>query len=184
MARIKTITQTIYKFSELSEQAKDKIRYSQEYFWGDDVVKTLEEALKHFNYQLRNYSLDWDCFGRCSFTIESKNLNDVEELEGVRLWKYLQNFLDYYCKYDKKRKPLLEGNCPFTGVCFDEDFLDPIREFIKKPYSITFNDLMEECCNGVILTGCKDYEYQQSDEALEEHFEANDTEFDEDGNIA
>ena len=91
--------------------------------------------------------------------------------------------MTYYNKYSKKIDLVLNGNCPFTGVCFDEDFLDNIREFIKKPNNQTFEDLINDSVYNCINSGCKDYEYQCSREAIEETISLNEYEFTEDGKM-
>jgi len=86
-------------------------------------------------------------------------------------------------KYNKKTIPLLSGNCPLTGVCFDESFLDAVRNFIARPSDISFTELMEDCVYNTIKAGCNDYEYQQSEEAIIETIEANEYDFKDDGTI-
>jgi hypothetical protein len=82
-----------------------------------------------------------------------------------------------------KYKGLLEGNCPFTGVCFDESFLDPVREFMKDPKNITFEDLINDCVMAWWKECEADYEHQQSEEYFTELCNINDYEFDEGGNL-
>jgi len=180
---MKTVEVSVYQFSELSESAKEKaisdFRVFDEYSWSQEVLQSVEDGLEHFGASLSDYSIDWNNINCSSWKI---SFPEQGELSGVRLWKYLQNnHLTYWNKYQKKTDELLSGNCPFTGVCFDEDFLDNIRKFIKRPDSSTFEDLLEESVWNCFNAGCKDYEYQQSDEAITEMIEANDYEFTEDG---
>ena len=187
---MRTVETKVYLFKELSDTAKQKAiewyRNGQEFHWSSECIQALEKALEHFNVTLKDYSIDWDNINGCYTSIEFQQDDafgdGIENLCGVRLWKYLQkNHSTYFCKYNKKYKPTLDGNCPFTGWCWDESFLDPIREFIKKPTKISFGELIEDCIHSLLKEGCNDWEYQQSDEVVSETIEANGYEFTEDG---
>lgn len=112
--------------------------------------------------------------------------DSLAELSGVRLWKYLNNSgrLRYFNKYRKAMADLLDGECPFTGVCYDETLLDPIREFMTKPIAgTTYQDLIDECGARLAAALVTEAEYRYSDEALQEMCEANEYEFTENGSI-
>jgi hypothetical protein len=173
---MRTIKTKVYQFSELSDEAKEKALSnwleSCEYFWGSEVVETVKKACEIYGFRLKNYSIDWNNINGCSYTIDSEHSDEILNLSGVRLWKYLVNnysFVD------------LSGNCPFTGVCFDEDFLDNIREFLKKPNSQNFEDLITDSVYNTINSGCKDFESQQTEEYFADHAHANNYEFIENG---
>ena len=106
---------------------------------------------------------------------------EIENFSGARLFKYLQNYMTLRSKYENKIINLLDGNCPFTGYCADEDFLDPIKEFMKSPKNITFRELMEECVHEGLKAIENDYEYQNSREYFEEETLSNNVEFTEEG---
>lgn len=176
----------IYQFKELGEDAKQKalnnMREGNEFSWSDDYIESIKRAVKHFDFNLIDYSIDWDNINRSSYEIRSTHkLDDIENLSGPRLYKYLQNNLIINKK--GKNNPLLIGECPFTGFCSDENFLDEIREFVKKPTNITFKELIENCVYNTINAGCKDWEHMQSDEAIIENIDANGYEFTEDGEM-
>jgi len=180
---MKTVEISVYQFNELSESAKEKAienhRIYDEYSWSQEVLESVKEGLEHFGASLSNYSIDWNNINCSCWKV---NFPEQSELSGVRLWKYLQNqgLLTYWNKYQKKTDKLLSGNCPFTGVCFDEDFLDNIRQFVKKPNKhTTFKELLEDAVYNCFNAGCKDFEYQQSDEAITETL--SEYEFTEDG---
>lgn len=83
----------------------------------------------------------------------------------------------------KKSNLIVEISCPFTGVCFDHDFLQNIINFIKSPNnSQTWGDLIE---TEKVLSDLLDREResQLSDEYILATIEANDYEFNEDGTI-
>jgi hypothetical protein len=181
----------LFSFSELNSEAKqtaieqyrESVLYKDGYYCGNEVIQSINFGLDHFNFNLKKYCIDWDNINCSDTRIEYLGDDNVIELSYVRLWKYLQNsgLLTYFCRYDKKKKQLLSGNCPFTGVCFDEDFLDPVREFIKNPKDITFEELIQDCVHSCLLAGCNDWEYILSDESITEYLHDNDFEFTESG---
>jgi hypothetical protein len=183
----------LFSFSELNSEAKEtaiqryreSLLYNDGYYWGYEVIQSIKLGLEHFNFNLVDYSIDWDNINCSDTTIKYLGDDDIMELSYIRLWKYLQNsgMLTYFCRYDKKKKELLSGSCPFTGVCFDEDFIDPVREFIKNPKDITFKELIEDCVYSCLLAGCKDWEYILSDESISEYLDDSDFEFTESGEI-
>ena len=77
-----------------------------------------------------------------------------------------------------------ESSCPFTGVCYDEDLLQPLKEFIKQPDGRTFEDLMNEAGESLRISLENEDEYRNSDEAIREDIEANEIEFTADGERA
>lgn len=78
----------------------------------------------------------------------------------------------------------VESCCPFTGVCYDEDLLQPLKEFIKQPDGRTFENLMTEAGESLRTSLESEDEYRDSDEGIKEDIEANDYEFTEDGDRA
>jgi len=175
---MRTIETKVYQFSELSEEAKETALSNWsgtcEYFWRSEVIETIKKALDQYGFNFKNYFIDWNYIHGCYYTIDSVHSDEILNLSGVRLWKYLKN---NYSSID------LSGNCPFTGVCFDEDFLDNIREFLKKPNSQNFEELIADSVYNTINSGCKDFEYQQTEEYFADHAEANGYEFTEDGKL-
>jgi hypothetical protein len=74
--------------------------------------------------------------------------------------------------------------CVLTGVCYDDDMLNPIYEFLQQPKeNICFEELLTECFEAIRKTIENEIEYQESDEAISETIEANEYEFTEEGNI-
>lgn len=185
---MKTIRTKVYQFNELSESAQSTaisnfINLEREFFWGDEWMQSLKQGLEFYGFELGNrYSIDYSSASGSYAPVISNHDNNIEDLSGVRLWKYLQNnYSTYFCKYDKKQKPTLDGNCPFTGYCGDENFLEPIREFIKKPSNITFSELMEECVFNT-LKGCEqDHDYQNSEEYAREELLQSEEQYTKDG---
>ena len=95
----------VYEYNELSEKAKETAYESWRdaqyngwgYPWGDEFKKSMEEFAKTFNLKLT----DWQ-FSDCSpsyidFEVEVGKYweynEDVENLSGIRLYKYIYNLL-------------------------------------------------------------------------------------------
>jgi hypothetical protein len=73
-------------------------------------------------------------------------------------------------------------NCPLTGVCYDYNFLDPLVSFLKNPNNnTTFKELFDDCVDSLFVAMEKDYESELTMEYFEDHAEANEYEFYEDG---
>ena len=187
---MRTQTINIFKFNELNEIAKQRAienyrKTITEFFWGDDYIASMERGCEHFGVKLKDYSIDWN-FLDCSYSYRIGFYDgEVEELSGEKLAQHLRdNYLTYYCKYDKKQKGLLEGNCPFTGVCCDEDFINPVRKFLEKPDNTNFLKLIEDCLDSCIKAGQNDFEGMLSDDGILGKIEDNDVEFLESGQMA
>lgn len=78
------------------------------------------------------------------------------------------------------------NSCVLTGVCYDDDLLQPIYEFLEKRdfsnCSATFYDLLNECFHNLKESIENEVEYRNSDEAIIEDIHENDYEFTKDGN--
>jgi hypothetical protein len=140
------------------------------YVWGNENVDSLKAFCDYFNLS------GMDCrISPCSYSYASATIqdDDIANLSGVRLFKYIgHNF------------PIdLSGGCPFTGYCFDENLLDNIREFMKKPDSRTFQELINDCLDSWVKAYVSDLEYTYTDEALRDTCEANEWYFTESGEI-
>ena len=175
-----------YEFNELSDEAKEKaienFTHDMEYFDSNEALESIKQGLRYFDASLDDYSIYWLNANASHFKISINE--EIGLLSFVRLWKYInQNYHNYYCKYDKKIKPLLSGSCPFTGVYFDEEFLDEIREFMNKPDHRTFKDLLYNAVQNVLQAAERQFKHQQSEEYLSEYFDSNGYEFDEYGNM-
>lgn len=196
---MRTIEQKIYSFSDLQENEElkqkvlDKFRYSErnEVFGVDDMQESFKQIKKHVFEPLKE--IDEEISGARLVAWINNNLswrwedaNRISKHEGGR---FKNSYFAY--KYDKCLKYRVSNvfktnnleNCPFTGVCYDFNFLEPIIKFLKNPSSKVSNlDLVDDIpsVNDVYNI---DLEWIQSDEYILEHLESNDYEFDEFGNI-
>lgn len=197
---MRTETIAIYSISELSEDAQ-KVSHSEylnkgfDYIWLDEYIDSLKKFAEYFNLKIKNYSLGgWDSsvdYAIMWSQYDSRYAEDVENLSGLRLARYLHNN-KYWCMYEfktfwkgsKKRKSKIQKvcDCPFTGYCGDMDLLAPILKFLAKPdNNTTFADLLDSCIDGFVTAVKTDCEYQESLQYFIEHAEANNFEFTEVG---
>jgi len=166
---MRTIETTLYRFEELTDEAKERaIECARRRGWGDadhiagEFQDTLKGACK---------ALGLTDVGR-SHTRLAWSDSDVAELRGIRAWKWLVNNLD------------LDKSCPFTGVCYDESFLDPLREFMRKPDSSTLEEIIRWCGDSLEQAYESECEHLASDEAIADAVTANECEFLETGEMA
>lgn len=74
--------------------------------------------------------------------------------------------------------------CVMTGVCYDDDLLNPIYEFLNKPNeNVNFETLLNDCIYSLCHSVSSEIEHQMSDEVITETLIANEYWFDEEGNL-
>lgn len=167
----------IFKYEELDDEAKENARdwYRSAgdcYSWGEENLDSLKAWAEWFHVKIRDYSLGGSDNRSQGVKFEVNIDSNVDDLRGVRLWKWLNNQFIF---------PKLDGSCPFTGYGFDETLLDPIREFMKRPSDLSYFELMKECIEAFCSAYAADVDYSYSDEAVEENIIANEYEFDSQG---
>ena len=180
-----------------------------------DLLINSELKRKAIDRYLNNYDDCWSSERQDSYKKIIKSvyepLKEVDELKGIRLYKWIQNNLSwlwidknriskhtdgknknsyfwykYNCIKYRVSKVFITNNlenCPFTGVCYDFDFLEPIIDFLKKPNK---NTTAQDLCDSMPSLNDiaqRDYDYYTSDECILETFQANGYEFDENGKI-
>lgn len=193
MARV--ICKTVYTYEELSDSAKEKALYegrsTLDYSWADENKETLEAFCRIFPVKVR----DWEYGGYGRHISHYLTCDDdIAGLSGLRLHKYLWNNFrsslfkgKYYSKAGKSRhsRIILEACCVLTGYCVDDDILQPVYDFLKKPNNrTTFEDLMGDCLEAWLSSCDADFEAYFSEESMADIFAANDYEFYEDGTFA
>jgi len=174
---VTTQTKITYKFNELSDDAKDAARdwyrTDLEFCWADEWRESLKGFCDHFPAAARDWSISTWSYSYVE--IESTESDDVNELTGIRLWKWLNNTGHFNAK-------TLSGEYPLTGFYGDELLLDPIREFRDRPNSTTtLPELMQACGDAWLMAYIAEWEYSYSDEAVDENIICNEYDFDEDG---
>lgn len=207
---MRTIRTKVYKFSELSEQAKGKAieNYRNGSVDTDFIYDQAHETVKAFHEifgteQGRNSWLDCRC-GHID--------DNIANLKGLRLRTYIiNNFWNdlfngrYFSLWSKTEvsykhhseghpvlksrhsKVMFDNSCTLTGVCYDMSLLDPIYNFVAykdKPdyYSyMDFETLMNDCFDSLKNDVESEVDSQYEDEQIIESIEANEYEFTKDG---
>jgi RecG-like helicase len=211
---MKTIEVKLYKFEELSEEAKEKAiekwRSSEtEYHHGEEYRDTLKEFEKSFPVKVTDWEISPWSYSYVKFDFTSDE--DIGELSGIRLMKYLWNNHrrdlykgKWYQVHSREKishprirsEKLKDGyhnsyrsaitltnSCVLTGWCVDEDILEPIYKFLESPDNRTFESLLEECLESWRIAWEKEMEYESSDEYISETIIANEYDFTEDGEM-
>lgn len=182
----------------------------REYSWTDEWVETIKNGLEAFNHKLGRYQFDYHSISQSHFEIQLDkyfSYDDMQHLTGVRLRTWILNNFEgvlyenketWYINVDgkllintigvgaKKRRSkvnVVERDCPFTGYTGDNDFLEPIFEFLKKPYEITFQDILTKCVDNTLKGLVADCAYQDSDEYISEELSNLDEEYTADGKL-
>jgi hypothetical protein len=183
---MRTIQKTLYRIDELpTEEAKEnalnKLRETQDYPWIEDGLNSIQAALHYFGAELKGCEIDvFNGMGQVKIDAPGSDEESMEELiEGMG-------------KYDAKTFKGY-GDCPFTGYCMDDEFAEAMRrEFYRDKYKADkdgeipneeVRDMLKEAAMEVVRAMHRDYMEMLSDEMLKETAEANDMEFDEEGNI-
>jgi hypothetical protein len=206
MAR--TIRTKVFKFNELTEDAKQNAieQYRNNGYdyshYSEEIIESVKAMADIFNLK----------FGREYSDIRYSHLEDtILQLSGVRLYKYLINnyyhhlFTPKYlkcidrvlrckqfiCKVNKGQKgeytmlysKLEKDNCcVLTGVCYDNDVLQPIYDFIARPdYRTTFEDIINNIESAITDCFNNIEEWVNSSEFIADEIVNNDYEFTADG---
>lgn len=189
MARQETITRTLYSFDELSDAAKDNAR---DYFrqsgdlwgWSDEWWKSAQAfgkiapiSIESADYDRGQVECKWT---GVDYACRYDHDEAIQELSGLRAWKWLQN--NNWFKWARDNK---QGACTMTGYCGDCAFADPIAEYEKNPLRVpTLEQVFNESAQSWVQEAQGDCEYAYSDEGIDSLIECNEYEFDESGNIA
>jgi hypothetical protein len=183
-----TIEVKLYQFSELSEDAQNRIIEAER------ERRQCDPDADHWNEERNDSARAFaDTFGikweddRGYWGIYCTALQDWQtELTGVRLATYLWNnyghifseakvYGDRYGRGPKRRSRIMRQAtcCPFTGVCFDEDLLRPIRAFLARPNTTdTFEDLCNDAARTLQRSAEEELEYYCSSEGVRDDIES------------
>lgn len=199
---MRTLEVKLYKFSELSKEAKQNAienyrNEGVEDVWWSERVASFDKAKKIYE----------------SIEYASDNGNTYgNTIKGARLYTWIMNNLsdqwldtkciskgadgkfsisEYEYKYNgstkKRRSKIFKQNnlenCFLTGVCYDTDFMQPIIDFLKNPSEDINNEDLAENIPSYEKIAERDEEYYNSDEYIEEELENRELEYTEDGKI-
>lgn len=188
------------------EQYRDKRIYDGDFFsfFTDDCLKSIKKGLKALGAELGRYSIDCLNVNQSSWSVDCENPGEDQDepITGYRLRKWILNNhysalfeRKPYGEYTKNEKTghwsyprrsrimYQETCCPFTGVCYDESFIDPIREFIKKPDSRNWEELLTDCVERALRDLESECEYYTTDEGVMAEINTQEPEFEEDGTL-
>ena len=213
---MRTIRTKVYQFSELSKDAQQKAISqfrnidNDNQFYFDEIIESVKAVCKLFDLKT----------GREWTDIRTSHIDDdILELKGLRLYKYIVN---NYWNSLYKRKFLgsigdnrvikhrmsktnfydtskgarvnssnfiysnvqFHNSCTLTGVCYDNDILQPVYDFLKRPDpSTTFEHLIRGIESAISKTFDNTEEWLNSDEFIQNEIESNEYEFKVDGTI-
>jgi hypothetical protein len=206
---MKTIEVKVYEFAELSETAKQRAidnylnkGYDNQFYY-DEIISSAKAVAEIFNLKFG---------GEYTDIRHGHIDDDILNLSGIRLYKYIWNNYGselfkgkYYGKLVNTNKDgstievskshpaglrhvkryskcTLENSCVLTGVCYDDDILQPVYDFLKKPESnVTFTYLIGEIESAIQEAFSNTEDWLNSSEFVTQEIEANDYEFTEDG---
>lgn len=199
---MRTITIKLYNIDELSKDAQQKAyqNYCQsgvlDYQYTTEMINSLKAFCKLFNIDLLNWSLSsQNCDIRYRLQFDNE---DVENLSGIRLAKYIwnnyrNNLFTYKTEWytdkikntvsDRSKKmiykyQLQRNNCPFTGVCYDDDLLDPLYKHLSTyDKNVTFADLLGDCIQSFETSCHNELEYLESFDYFIEMARSNEWEY-------
>lgn len=209
---MRTIETKIYTFDELSEAAKQRAinDYNNnerfEYLF-DDANNTIRAFCDIFpaeqggnslfylvakednayNDNVRGERLQryiWNNYGRKIFTSKYYGVKANYPIKHNRIqsitYRNGNTFNGYYSAIFVDNLDVL------TGVCYDDDLLKPIYEFLnqRNPENIGMEELIKRCGKSLEESVTSEIEYLCSNESVSEALTVNDYEFFEDGKFA
>ena len=195
---IETIKTDVYKFDELSDEAKEKFieeqRDFEAEFWADEMCDCMKRAMEWMNINIDDYQFDCTGSGYINLSVD----DEAEDLEGVRAYAWIVNncFADvnksktFWKGLSKSRKSNIESkdwmdNCPFSGVIYDFAVKDAWEEWcaeLKNGFEPSVRDFLDKLENQYLNEWSEEYDGFNEDEARD-IAEANNFEFLEDGTI-
>ena len=204
---MKTIT--VYSASELKEHDSDAFEKAHEEYkescyetglnWGGEIIDSLKAVFEHSSINLKDYSIDSNGHSWVKFDIESDNWGEdssdwAQDMTGARAQAWLENNLFYNLRetrpFSKRVKYYSNKaynftnygqmeSCPFTGVCFDEDFLESLQKDIKAGESLY--DAYSNLARVASKLFAGEWEAQLSEESFVDHADCNEWQYTEDG---
>ena len=187
MTRFETTTVELFAFSELDSEAREvavserMTRNAEDPIWCDEWRDSLTGGADAFGLTIQDWRVDpWGA----SYVTMAADWEGLcldygyggDEPTGVRLWKLLGRVIREW--EESSGKVMLNGGgCPFTGYCGDENFLDPLREFMSRPKAgVDFETLMGECCDSWAKGYASDLEWQAGEERARDELEMEEAE--------
>lgn len=172
---MRVVPRTIYRFSELSEKAKDRAKQEYAaiggYHWSDDAMKSIKSLAEHFGGKLKDYNIDWfDTMPSDAKFV----MPDMDKDEIAENLKVLGEFDPATGKG--------HGDCKLTGACHDEDAIDGFRIAFRGGES-DLTRLMNAAFKSWLKAGQSECEAQYENDTFSEMSDANDYEYDVNGEL-
>lgn len=191
----------VYRFSELSDRARDRVRdWATGDSWdrGDQYLASLRALAEHFGGKLTNWNIDWS--GNYSHsTAEFEMPEDYQFIPDMSSAEGENGDLDEGAvaalRQQEIRRRLAElgdydpdtlrgrGDCALTGWCYDESAIEGFRRAFFEGET-DLGALMEQAFRSLLKDARNNFEYDHSDRGVAESCEVNDYWFDEDGRLA
>ena len=159
-------------------------------FWTDEIIDSLKGLFSAASIDLKNYSIGAYSYSSLDFEMEE----ETGLLFGARAGAWLENNLLAglrvpfsgpgrwkNAKYGVYYRPGLIKPCPFTGVCFDENFLNCLREDIRG--GMNLKDSFRALADRAAKIMEEEHEEQSTEEYFLDAAEANDWNFRESGEM-
>ena len=173
---MREVTIKIYKFSELSANAKEAAKQDYASHWGyafaDEALASLKALAEHFGGKLTNYNIDWTDSSHSSAKFDLSYLDEAEIADKLA---ELGTFNPETLKGT--------GECKLTGYCADEDAIDGFR-IAWHNGERDIDKLMQAAFKTWLKAAQEDNQAFYEDDEFSEHADANQMEFYQDGNRA
>ena len=202
---MRTITKTVYKFSELDDQAKDKardaLRYTSEYE-ADAVIEDFAEiakligleinprrvkpmngetryepnvyyAVSHCQSDFASFSGQWSYTKGCSAAIRAYAPRDIE----------LHAIVDAWCDLQRRNFYRLTASCSHGRDCQKVDYCTVDGRYTNDETLDAASDIVRDLAHWLYKSLRDEFEYQSSDEHIDEIITINEYEFYENGEM-
>jgi hypothetical protein len=200
MAREKTIK--VYKFSELSDKAKARVKYDHQVH-GDDIdtdayLASIKALAAHFGAKVKDYEIDWSggaAPSLMSFEVpERESVVDVpDDVDGNdeaaydaaldKAWEaWLKGKLDELGQYNPETLKGV-GECKLTGYGYDDDAIDGFRKAFHEGER-DLESLLDAAFDSWIESAHDEYKGFYEDDNYAEYADGNDREYYADGSPA
>lgn len=167
---MRDITLKIYKFSELSDKAKERAKADfqtmNSYSMSGEALDSLQKLAEHFGGKMTDWQIDWFAGSYSSAEF------DMPEMDKSEIQERLNRLGEY-------NPETLKGNgeCLLTGCCTDEDAIDGFRMAFMRDGVTDLERLMQ----AAFVTWLKAQQSACEEEYTDAHFsetaDANDYEY-------
>ena len=185
---MRTETIEIFKFSELSDTAKDRARDwfrsdGDAWGWASEWIASARAFENIAPIKIRGWDMDrrqvWIEWIGPDYASRYDHSDAIAELTGSRAWKWLTN--NNWFTWARAER---EGECSLTGFCADCTFADALKEYENHPARVpALKQVFYEMAQSWVSAAQDDCDHANSDEAVSEMIEWNEYEFDENGNF-